>query len=168
MVPGPADPGHAAAIRAHAAVLRERGAVPESFVVPLPVNVRPRGAAGALFRTRVSILWFQVLPEHTETLPGLVEELKSQRHALIKQGAVENGIAAMAMSRYAPMALYARIVLLRVYGRVRAGRFEPLRGAYRERLPRAVSPRLAWEWHDPVSARGAFERGPGASAGCRK
>ena len=99
----------ASAIRAHAAVFRERGAAPESFVVPLPVNVRPRGPRGAMFRTRVSMLWFQVLPEHTETLEGLIDELKSQRHALIKQGSVENGVAAMAMARYAPMPVYARM-----------------------------------------------------------
>jgi hypothetical protein len=55
------------------------------------------------------MLWFQVLPEHTETLDGLIEELKSQRHVLIKQGAVENGLAAMDMARYAPMPVYAHM-----------------------------------------------------------
>jgi hypothetical protein len=99
----------AAAIRAHAGVLRSRGIEPESFVVPLPVNVRPKGAEGALFRTRVSMLWFQVLPEHTRSLEGLIDELKTQRHALIKQGAVENGLAAMDMARYAPMRIYANM-----------------------------------------------------------
>jgi hypothetical protein len=97
----------AAAIRAHAALFRARGATPPSFVVPLPVNVRPKGTEGAFFRTRVSMLWFQVLPEHTETLEGLIEELKLQRRAMIKEGAIENGLAAMDMARYAPMRVYS-------------------------------------------------------------
>ena len=99
----------AAAIRTHAEVLRRRGIEPESFVVPLPVNVRPKGAEGALFRTRVSMLWFQVLPEQTRSLESLIEELKGQRHAMIKQGAVENGLAAMDMARFAPMRVYANM-----------------------------------------------------------
>ena len=99
----------AAAIRAHAEVLQQRGVSPESFVVPLPVNVRPKGAEGALFRTRVSMLWFQVRPEHVETVDGLIAELKRQRHEMIKQGAVENGLAAMEMARYAPMRVYAHM-----------------------------------------------------------
>lgn len=99
----------AVTIRAHAAVMRARGAEPESYIVPLPVNGRPKGAEGALFRTRVSMLWFQVTPEDAATLPGLIAELKKQRHAMIKSGAVENGLVAMDMARYAPAPVYARM-----------------------------------------------------------
>jgi len=97
----------AAAIRAHHAVFEARGRVPESYVVPLPVNLRPNGSEGALFRTRVSMLWFQVLPEQVRNLDGLVEELKRQRRALVKAGAVENGAAAMDFARFAPSRFYS-------------------------------------------------------------
>jgi hypothetical protein len=99
----------AAAIRAHHAVARARGFDPVSYVVPLPVNVRPRGAEAAIFRTHVSLVWFQVLPDLVEDFDGLVAELKAQRLAAIKAGHIENGIAAMDFARFAPARLYARM-----------------------------------------------------------
>jgi hypothetical protein len=96
----------AATIRAHAAVFEARSAVPASYVVPVPVNLRPKGDEGGLFRTRVSMLWFQVLPEHTANLEGLVIELKKQRLELIKSDAIANGIAAMDLVRWTPSRLY--------------------------------------------------------------
>lgn len=97
----------AASIRAHRAVFEARGVDPVSYVVPLPVNLRPKGAEGAIFRTRVSMMWFQILPEHTADLDGLVAELKRQRRDMIKGGAIESGVAAMDYARYAPGRVYA-------------------------------------------------------------
>ncbi len=99
----------ACAIRAHHAVFRHRGVDPRVYVVPLPVNLRPRGSERALFRTRVSLLWFRVLPERVEDFDLLVTELKSQRMAAIRAGHVENGVVAMDYARYAPMRLYAHM-----------------------------------------------------------
>jgi hypothetical protein len=99
----------AAAIRAHHAIARARGFDPVSYVVPLPVNVRPRGAEAAIFRTHVSLVWFQVLPEIVDDFDALVAELKAQRLAAIKAGHIENGIDAMSFARFAPAWLYARM-----------------------------------------------------------
>ncbi len=98
----------AAAIRAHHAVFRKRGVDPGSYAVPLPVNLRPKGAAGALFRTHVSLLWFQVRPEEVEDLGGLLEVLKEQRREAIRGEQVENGVCAMDFARFAPRRFYAR------------------------------------------------------------
>lgn len=94
-------------IRAHHAVARARGVDPGSYLVPLPVNVRPRGAEGAIFRTHVSLLWFQVLPDQVEDLDALIATLKAQRLAAIKTGQIENGSDAMDFARFAPTRLYA-------------------------------------------------------------
>ena len=99
----------AASIRAHHAVFQLRGIDPRSFVVPLPVNLRAKGAGGALFGTRVSLLWFQVMPESCASLESLLAELKAQRLAAIKEGMVEAGTAAMDYARWAPRAAYARM-----------------------------------------------------------
>jgi hypothetical protein len=99
----------AAAIRAHHAVARARGFDPVSYVVPLPVNVRPRGAEAAIFRTHVSLIWFQVMPDRVDDFDALVADLKAQRLAAIKAGHVENGIAAMDFARFAPARLYTRM-----------------------------------------------------------
>jgi len=99
----------AAAIRAHHAVFRARGVDPGSFVVPLPVNLRPKGAEGAIFRTHTSLLWFHVLSERAESLDTLLSDLKEQRLSAIKQGHVENGTHAMHFARFAPTRVYSRM-----------------------------------------------------------
>lgn len=99
----------AAAIRAHAAVFRARGVDPRSFVVPLPVNLRPKGGEGAVFRTHVSMLWFHVAADEAEDFDGLLERLKHQRREAIKAGLVEAGVAAMDYARFAPARVYAHM-----------------------------------------------------------
>ncbi len=99
----------AATIRAHAAVFRARGVDPGSFVVPLPVNLRPRGAAKAMFRTHVSLVWFQALVDQTRDLDELIAHLKEQRLAAIKAGHVENAVHAMEFARFAPKRLYTHM-----------------------------------------------------------
>ena len=97
------------AIRAHHAVMCKRGTVPASYVVPLPVNLRPKGGDGGIFRTRVSLLWFQVAANLVDDLDALLGALKDQRHQAIRSGQIENGAAAMDFARYAPSRLYGTL-----------------------------------------------------------
>ncbi len=97
----------AVSIRAHQAVADRRGKSPASWVVPLPVNLRPKGSQREVFRTHVSLLWFQVTPDETRDLAGLIEVLKAQRLAAIRAGLVEAGVAAMDFARYAPSRVYS-------------------------------------------------------------
>jgi hypothetical protein len=100
----------AAVIRAHHELFRARGAVPQSYVIPLPVNLRPKGAEGAVFRTHVSLLWFQILAPLAEDFDALLAELKRQRHESIRGGQVESGAAAMEFARLMPKRLFGRMV----------------------------------------------------------
>jgi hypothetical protein len=99
----------AVAVRAHDAVLRARGTVPESYVVPLPVDLRPKGGEGGVFRTRVSMIWLQVRAERVPDLAALLADLKEVRRNAIRQRQVENGVAAMDYALLAPAGLYARM-----------------------------------------------------------
>jgi hypothetical protein len=99
----------AAALRAHHAVFRARGLDAGSYVVPLPVNLRPKGGEGAIFRTHVSLVWFQVFPEQMDDFGALVADLKAQRVAAIRAGQIENGVHAMDFARFAPRRLYAHM-----------------------------------------------------------
>ena len=99
----------AAAIRAHHVVMRKRGAEPESYVVPLPVNLRPKGAEGGIFRTRVSMIWFQVRSTLVDDLQALLDQLKEQRRRSIRDHQIENGFAAMDFARFAPTRVYTRM-----------------------------------------------------------
>jgi hypothetical protein len=99
----------AAAMRAHDAVLRARGSVPESYVVPLPVDLRPKGGEGGVFRTRVSMIWLQVRADRVADLAALLADLKEVRRRAIRERQVENGVAAMSYALFAPVRLYARM-----------------------------------------------------------
>jgi hypothetical protein len=99
----------AAVIRAHHAVFRQRGLSAQSYVVPVVANLRPKGAPAAIFRSHVSMLWFQVLPDEVDDFATLLGVLKEQRLARIREGFIENGAAAMDFARWAPSRLYARM-----------------------------------------------------------
>ncbi len=99
----------AVSLRAHQAVADRRGLAPASWIVPLPVNLRPKGSQGEVFRTHVSLLWFQVTPEQTRDLVALVEVLKAQRLTAIRTKLVEAGVAAMDFARYAPARFYSHM-----------------------------------------------------------
>ena len=106
----------AAAVRAHDAVLRARGSVPESYVVPLPVDLRPKGGEGGVFRTRVSMIWLQVRSDRVQDLALLLADLKEVRRRAIREHQVENGVAAMDYALRAPARLYARMTRRALHG----------------------------------------------------
>jgi len=106
----------ATAIRAHDAVLRRRGTAPESYVVPLPVDLRPKGGAGGVFRTRVSMIWLQVRADRVRELDALLDDLKAVRRQAIRDHQVENGVAAMGYELHAPAWLYARLTRRTLHG----------------------------------------------------
>lgn len=100
----------AAAIRAHHSLFELRGCVPESYVVPLPVNMRRKGMEGAIFRTHVSMLWFQVRPEQVADFDALLAALKRQRLDAIRDGLVDGGGCAIEFARWIPADLFGRMV----------------------------------------------------------
>lgn len=99
----------AAAIRAHHAVFQRRGIDPQSYVIPLPVNMRARGGHGPVFQTQVSMIWFQVFPDVVDDFQGLVESIKAQRLDAIKGGLIERSAVAMDFIRFVPSRAYARL-----------------------------------------------------------
>ncbi len=100
----------AAAIRGHHRLMVERGTVPASYVLPLPVNMRPKGQDGAIFRTHVSMIWFQVGPEQVEDFDDLLDALKTQRREAIRQNLVDCGGHAIDFARHVPADLFGRMV----------------------------------------------------------
>ena len=136
----------AVAIRAHHAVARARGFDPGSYVVPLPVNLRPRGAASAIFRSHVSLLWFQVLPDQVDDLDTLIGVLKSQRLAAIKAGHIENGADAMGFARFAPTRVYTHMAR-RAFGGELCSFFFAYTGEFLGRMDRCFGAELRNGFH---------------------
>lgn len=139
----------AAALRAHHAVFRARGLDPVSYVVPLPVNMRPKGSEQAIFRTRVSMIWFRVLPEQLDDFDALLALLKQQRREAIKLGLVENGVIAMDYARFAPMRLYARMTRRSMGGEL-CSFFFAYTGEFADGLPSFFGAEVSNGFHAPA------------------
>jgi hypothetical protein len=139
----------AAAIRAHQAVMRKRGVEPKSFVVPLPVNLRPRGREGAIFRSRVSLLWFQVDAGLVDDFDALLGALKEQRRNAIRDGLIAGGAAAMDYARWVPARLYARMARRALAGEL-CSFFFAYTGAFCEGLPEFFGARIEDGFHAPA------------------
>lgn len=129
----------AASMRAHAAVLQRRGVAPGALLVPVVANARPKGAAAAgaeaIFRTHVAMLWYRALAEETRDLDALVRALRAQRAELSKRRFLEDGLAALAVARVAPMRAYT-FAVRRILGGELASFFFAYTGDF---LPRAHS-----------------------------
>jgi hypothetical protein len=138
----------AVAVRAHDAVLRARGAVPESYVVPLPVDLRPKGGEGGVFRTRVSMIWLQVQAERVPDLGALLADLKEVRRRAIRERQVENGVAAMDYALLAPARLYARMTRRALHGEL-CSFFFGYTGAFCEGLERFFGAPVQGGFHAP-------------------
>lgn len=108
----------AAVMRAHDAVFTRRGVDPGTYLVPLPVNLRPKGRAGAVFRSNVSLLWFHVERRHVADLAGLVTELARQRRAAIADGSIVSAAVAMELARWAPSAAQTWLARRNLHGEV--------------------------------------------------
>ncbi len=92
----------AISIRAHHQLFLERGDVPESYLVPVPVNFRDDESDFPVFRTHVSFFWFRVSPEDVEPRPELVRTLKEQRTEQIRHNFPRQMAIAMENNRYVP------------------------------------------------------------------
>ena len=97
----------AAVMRAHDAVFTARGKDPGHYLVPVPVNLRPKGVEGTVFRSNISLIWFHVARKHVGEFAGLVEELKQQRRASIRDGLIESTSAVLSLLRVMPARLNA-------------------------------------------------------------
>jgi hypothetical protein len=139
----------AVALRAHHAALRTRGRAPAAYVVPLPVNLRRRGAPEALFRTRVSLLWFRVSATELDDLGALLAALKRQRRDAIAAGLVEGGALAMDYARTAPMRLYAHVARRSLGGEL-CSFFFAWTGAFAEGLERFLGAEVEEGFHAPA------------------
>jgi len=139
----------AVAVRAHDAVLRARGTSPESYVVPLPVDLRPKGGAGGIFRTRVSMIWLQVRADRVGDLDVLLADLKEVRRRAIREQQVENGVAAMSYALFAPTWLYARMTRRPLAGEL-CSFFFGWTAAFCEGLDRFFGARLLDGFHAPA------------------
>ncbi len=86
------------------------GCASASYVLPMPVGLRPKGNIDPLFGNQVAMLMIQFLPEHLDTIEHAVATLKTQTQEAMRNGLLESGVMLSEMFRFLPLPIYMAIV----------------------------------------------------------
>jgi len=81
-----------------------------SYVLPVPVSLRPKGAVEPVFSNQIAMLMVQFLPEHLDNTTAAVATLKTQLAQSLRDRRIEAGIAITELSRGLPFPLYLYIL----------------------------------------------------------
>ena len=98
----------ACAVRAHDAVWRKyRGGPPPQYVVALPVQDRPRGRPGPIFRNNASVIFFTIPCTLAEDTAGMVKTIFAQQREALKQKLVPSFLEMQRWMKPLPSRLYS-------------------------------------------------------------
>lgn len=81
-----------------------------SYILPIPVSLRPKGTTEPLFSNQIAMLMVQLLPEQLATTATAVATLKAQLAQAWRARRVEAGTAITELSRGLPLPLYLYIL----------------------------------------------------------
>lgn len=99
--------------------LHERAGCPSaSYVVPIPVGLRPKGTRAPLFSNQVTMMLHQFLPAQLATLAQAVAAVKTQKADFLRDDQIDAGIALAQLFRRLPMWLYMRMIKHELRGEI--------------------------------------------------
>ena len=81
-----------------------------SYVLPVPVSLRPKGSVEPVFSNQIAMLMVQFLPEQLDTTATAVATLKAQLAQALRDRRIEAGVAITELSRGLPFPLYLYIL----------------------------------------------------------
>lgn len=86
------------------------GAATKSYILPMPVGLRPKGKIEPLFSNLVDMLMVQLLPEHLETPQKTVAAMKAQAMQALKENSIGYGRKLAELFSFLPLALFIRVL----------------------------------------------------------
>ena len=102
---------HAAVAAVELHRLHQRLGCPSpSYVLPVPVGLRPKGTVEPVFSNQVAMLMVQFLPEHVADLATAVASLKKQMSDMMREGMLDSGVILANMFRFLPLPVYMAIL----------------------------------------------------------
>lgn len=81
-----------------------------SYVLPVPVSLRPKGTVEPVFSNQIAMLMVQFLPEQLDTTANAVATLKAQLAQSLRDRRLDAGVAITELSRGLPFPLYLYIL----------------------------------------------------------
>ncbi|HTL74635.1 MAG TPA: hypothetical protein VL863_15140 [bacterium] len=81
-----------------------------SYVVPVSVGLRPKGASALWFGNQITVLMLQFLPAALDSVANAVAALKSQTTQALRTGLLDSGIMLGELFRFLPLPIYMAIL----------------------------------------------------------
>lgn len=94
--------------RAMADLWRARGLPDVPFLLPISVDLRPRGDPGPIFGNRLAFHFARFRPSETADVPRLARTLRAQMADAVRDGQVEANAVAMEFLHYRPLSTMLR------------------------------------------------------------
>jgi hypothetical protein len=102
---------HAVAAVLELHLLHEKlGAATKSYILPMPVGLRPKGRVEPLFSNQVDMLMVQFLPEQLATAEKTVAALKAQTAQALRENSISYGRKLAALFSFLPLAVFIRVL----------------------------------------------------------
>lgn len=95
-----------ASIKALHTVVAGRGGEPGAYLVPVPHDLRRRGASGPVFSNQLSFLFYRIEPHLAASLTDTLGELTQQLMDQVRNRTPESFLAAMEMFKVMPLDFY--------------------------------------------------------------
>lgn len=89
-----------------------------SYVLPIPIGLRPKGTHAPLFSNQVTMMLHQFLPEQLGTLEQAVAAVKTKNAHYLRDEHINPGIALAQMFRWLPLPLYMRMIKHELRGEI--------------------------------------------------
>ena len=86
------------------------GAATKSYILPMPVGLRPKGKIEPVFSNLVDMLMLQFLPEHLESPEKAVASLKSQALKALKENSISYGRKLAELFSFLPLPIFIRVL----------------------------------------------------------
>ncbi len=99
----------AAALELHA--LHQRlGVATKSYILPMPVGLRPKGRIEPLFSNQVDMLMVQFLPEHLASAATAIAVLKAQAMQAMREGSISYGRKLAELFSFLPLPAFMLVL----------------------------------------------------------
>jgi hypothetical protein len=86
------------------------GCASPSYVLPVPVGLRPKGTVEPLFSNQMTMLMAQFLPQQLGLTADAVATLKSQTASALRAGLLESGVVLAELFRFLPLPIYVAMI----------------------------------------------------------
>jgi len=99
----------AAALELHR-LHQKLGAATKSYILPMPVGLRPKGRIEPLFSNQIDMLMLQFLPEQLEAADKAVAALKAQTAQALRENSIGYGRKLSELFSFLPLPIYMAVL----------------------------------------------------------